>query len=161
RFGAVRPAGFHECVAHYPAGPARGERAAAPLQPHRPDAAEVDLRIAALRVGEGQLVDGKSELLEDRQRRADVAVVAAVHPEHAGLGVDGLAERLPQLVRALDHLDVDAIGPVDGADDARLAAGAGARIAGTPSVDEVDLGAQVAEVERRPAAESPGADDGD
>ena len=99
--------------------------------------------------------------MKDRQRRANIRVVTAVHPHRAGFDVKRWIERLPQLVSALDHLHVDAIGAVDRADDARFAAGAGARISRTPGIDQSDIRAGIAELQRGPTAKRSRADDGD
>ena len=67
----------------------------------------------------------------------------------------------PQLEGAKRHPRVDRACPVGGADDARLAAGAGARVAGPPGVDERHPRAAPPELERGPPAERAGADDDD
>ena len=56
------------------------------------------------------------------------------------------------------HLRVDRARAVGGADDARLAAGARARVARSPRVDQRDARAAPAQLERGPAAERAGAD---
>src|SRR5262249_12436991 len=69
--------------------------------------------------------------------------------------------RVPQLEGALDHLGVDAIGTVDRPDDTRASAGARQSIARTAGVDQRDTRAAATQMERRPAAERPGADNDD
>src|SRR5205085_9197721 len=67
----------------------------------------------------------------------------------------------PQLETANHELDVDAIGTIRRANDPRLTAGARARVARAPCVDERDVRAAPQEVQRCPAAERAGADDND
>src|SRR5207253_3689143 len=104
-----------------------------------------------------QLVDGKAQVFEYGKRGPNVRVVSTMHPERAGLNIQRFIFRSvqtgPQLVGPLHHLRVDAIGTVDRADDAGLAAGARSRVAGTPRIDECDLRSEAKKVQRGPSAE--------
>jgi len=124
-------------------------------------AIEIDLRVMLRRIVDRQLIDRKSQLAQDRQRRPDVPIITAKHPQHARLHVQRRIELLPQLERALDHLDVHAIRPVHRTDHPRLAPRARPRIARPPRVDKRDVRAELEEMKRRPAAEGAGADDFD
>ena len=161
--GAIRSTRFHEHVAHDAARAARRQRPRARLEPDRLHSLKVDLRITPHRVVERDLIDGEPDLVKDRHRRSNVRVITAVQPQRPRLDVDRLGGRrfelLPKLVRALHHLDINAIGAVDRADDARLAAGARSRVPRSPRIDERDLRAALQQMERRPAAECAGADD--
>src|SRR5450759_2401673 len=87
-----------------------------------------------------------------------------MHPERACLDVKVIVGRgvdvLPQVKSPFDHLGVDTIRSVDGADDACSSSRARQRIARTPPVKEDDLGAETTELQRRPASERASADDG-
>ncbi len=102
-------------------------------------------------------------LAEHLRRRVPEAVIPAEHPQHAGLvqqPARGVV-RTPPLQRAQRHRGVDRAGAVRRADDARLAAGAGAGVARAPRVDEGHVRAAPSQVECGPAAERACADDDD
>ena len=158
---AIDAARFHEGIAHDRTRVARRQSARSPLEPHGANSVEADLWISLRGGFDTELFDGESELAQNRNRCAHVRIVAAMKPQRARFDVERRIERFPQLVRASHHLDVDPIRPVDRANHARFAAGARARVARSPRIDEGDLCAESAKVERDPAAERARADDGD
>jgi hypothetical protein len=164
--GAHEPAALAlHLLADRPAGLACEQVAGLALKVDRANALEADLGKAALGVVERQLLHGQPKLVCQRQRLPGVGVVAAKHPQAAGSAIELDAARLlelaPQRERAGDPLDVDAIGAVQAADDAGLAAGAGAGAPGSPGVDERDLRAPAHQMQGGPSAEAAGADDDD
>src|SRR6185295_13600551 len=94
-----------------------------------------------------------------------VAVIGAGHPQDAGAAVERLTDQViplaPERERPGRHLDVPACGPVDGSDDACVAAGARAAVSRTPRIDQRDVRAGASQVQRRPSAECAGAYDRD
>ena len=147
------------------AGETRRQVAGVLLGDRPRDPLEVDLRIPLCHLGERELLEGDAALPQERQRRLLVRIVLAHHPEGAGAVIETPAPALlvlaPELEGPGDHADVDAVGPVGGPDHPRLAARAGARVAGAPGVEQRDLRAAPQQEERRPAAEGSGADDDD
>ena len=93
RGGAIRAACFRECVAHDAAGAPRRQRAGAPFEINRFHAGESDLWISLRSLADGEFVDDESELLHHRQGRAHIRVVAAMHPQYAGLDVKRIVGR--------------------------------------------------------------------
>src|SRR2546426_119618 len=156
---AVLAAFGQEAVEHRGAGAARREVAAILLEDGPSHPLAVDLRVAARGLRTRQFLERKAGVLEQRQRRLLVGVVALNQPEHADGVVQFAAPTpvvlFPQLERARRETGVDRAGAVGRADDAGLAAGAGARVAGPPGVDQRDAGAAPQQVECGPAAERP------
>ena len=155
----------HERLAYELARQARQEIAGARLKEYGSHAVEAHLWIAPPRVVWCQLLDRQTHGLHRRDRGAHVAVVTGAHPERADrkehLPLPALLLLAPQNERARDHLRVQRLAVIHGADDARLAPGRRARIAGAPRVHERDACAGAEERERGPAAECARADDDD
>src|SRR5436305_115792 len=151
-------------LGHGLAGAAGQEKARLRLVESGADPTEIDLRKALPRLLRGHLRDLQPGIFQERERLADVGVVLAGHPEHAGAAIEALAPAalglLPHSERAGRPVDVDPVGAVDTADDPRLAPGAGAGIARSPGVEQGDARAAAEELEGGPAAEGAGADDG-
>jgi hypothetical protein len=141
-----------------------GEEVTRLLLDHGPaNPVEGDLRIPPRRLRRRQLLVGEAVLLQDRHRGARVRALIAEHPERSRAPVERLVPAslvlVPELESTGGHLGIDPIGPIDAADDPRLAAGARPGVAGSPGVDQCDLRASTEQLERRPAAERSRPDD--
>src|SRR3989454_3013268 len=120
----------------------------------------IDLGIPPCGLRAVQLLEREPGLLEDRQRRPLVLIVVLHEPQDADRVVElALPAPLllaPQRERARGQDRVDAPWPVGPPDYARLAAGARARIARAPGVEQRDAGAPPPEMPGGPATERAG-----
>src|SRR5438309_456952 len=134
-----------------------GEVAGVPLENRPAHLLAVDLGIAPRGLRAVQLLEREPGLLEDRQRRALVLIVLLHEPQHADrvveLALPAPLVLAPQRERARRQDGVDAPRSVRPPDHARLAAGARARIAGAPGVEQRDARAPPSEMPGRPSAE--------
>src|SRR6266702_2296859 len=162
---AILPAFGEEPLEHRSAGPARREIAAVFLEDGPAHTFIVDLRVAARDVGTGQLFERDPGIAQQGERRPLVLLFFTDQPQHADPMVELPAPAplvlFPQGESANGHARVDAARAVGGADDAGLAARAGARVTGTPGIEQRDPGTATAQVQPGPAAERTGPDDDD
>ncbi len=105
------------------------------LDEHRADAVEIDLGVSFRRVRQRQEIEAGSVFAQHPRRRVTEAVVVAEHPQDPGLAqqpAPGVVDS-PELQGSKGHLRVDGTRTVGRADDARLSAGTGARVARVPT----------------------------
>src|SRR2546428_668559 len=130
-----------------------------PYMKRAPWSAQTGIASSVNRVSPGgvPILDGELGLLEHRQRRALVLIVLLHEPQHADrvveLALPAPLVLAPQRERARRQDGVDAPRSVRPPDHARLAAGARARIAGAPGVEQRDARAPPSEMPGRPPAE--------
>jgi hypothetical protein len=155
----MHPFGFFDHGLH---GATREQDTAAGFQQAAADAIEIYLRISLRELCAVHDFVSDAATLDGGLRFTQPEVVRAFEPEYAGL----LKERLAACRRKFFPLDertlrparVDLVGRVAHADDARFAAGAGARVGRAVGIEHQDFQFAFRKVPGRPRAENARAD---
>jgi hypothetical protein len=136
-----------------------------PFEVDSPDAVEADLWPASGSRGGIQFLVFEIEVPQEWKRLANVAVIIARHPQDAGAPVELLRPQAvplgPQHERPGRHFDVPPRGSIDGSNDAGFSPRARAGVARPPGIQQSHPHACPAQVQGRPSAEGPRANDGD